>query len=153
MGNPSSSLRIRAGAADPSVYGLRGLGPRQPRGCAMTTANPPAGEPGGSAIGAARPRGLERGRGRRGGALGWVRGQWDALMQWLPQGQLLPEHIWRRRHQGIVALLWLHLPALLAFGLLIGGNSVGHVLGDVSLIALFVLGASAERFGVKARVV
>ena len=74
-------------------------------------------------------------------------------MQWLPQGQLLPEHIWRRRHQGIVALLWLHVPALLAFGLLIGGNSIGHVVGDISLIALFALGASTERFGVKARVV
>jgi len=57
-------------------------------------------------------------------------------MQWLPQGQLLPEHIWRRRHQGIVVLLWLHIPALLAFGLLIGGNSIAHVLGDISLIAL-----------------
>ena len=52
-----------------------------------------------------------------------------------------------------MALLWLHVPALLAFGLLIGGNSVGHVLADISLIALFAVGASTERFGVKARVI
>ena len=119
----------------------------------MTTANPAAGESDAPALGAALPRGLERVRGRRIGPLGWVRGQWDALMQWLPQGQLLPEHIWRRRHQGIVVLLWLHVPALFAFGLLIGGNSVAHVLGDVSLIALFAAGASTERFGVRARVI
>jgi diguanylate cyclase (GGDEF)-like protein len=119
----------------------------------MTTANPAADESGTPAIGGALPRGLERGRGRRVGPLSWVRGRWHALMHWLPQGQLLPEHIWRRRHEGIVALLWLHLPALLAFGLLVGGNSVGHVLGDVSLIALFALGAATERFGIKPRVV
>src|SRR5690348_14006404 len=118
----------------------------------MTTANPAAGESGTPAIGGALPRGLERGRGRRVDPPSWVRGRWHALTHWLPQGQLLPEHIWRRRHEGIVALLWLHLPALLAFGLLVGGNSVGHVLGDVTLIALFAIGASTERFGIKPRV-
>src|SRR6476619_5461581 len=119
----------------------------------MTTANPVAGEPDTPALGAALPRGLERVRGRRTGPLGWVGRQWDALMQWLPQGQLLAELIWRRRHQWIVVLLWLHIPALRAFGLLIGGNSIAHVLGDISLIALFAAGASTERFGVRARVV
>jgi diguanylate cyclase (GGDEF)-like protein len=74
-------------------------------------------------------------------------------MHWLPQGQLLPEHIWRRRHQGIVALLWLHVPALFLFGVLVGGESLAHIFGDISLIALFAIGASAERFGIKARVV
>jgi diguanylate cyclase (GGDEF)-like protein len=74
-------------------------------------------------------------------------------MQWLPQGQLLPEHIWRRRHQGIVALLWMHVPALFLFGMLVGGQSVAHVLGDISLIAVCGIGASVERFGIKARVI
>jgi diguanylate cyclase (GGDEF)-like protein len=74
-------------------------------------------------------------------------------MQWLPQGQLLPEHIWRRRHQGIVALLWMHVPALFLFGMLVGGQSVAHVLGDISLIAVCGIGASVEKFGIKARVI
>jgi diguanylate cyclase (GGDEF)-like protein len=119
----------------------------------MTTANPAADESGTPAIGSALPRGRERGRARRVGPLGWARAKWDALMQWLPQGQLLPEHIWRRRHQGIVVLLWLHVPALLLFGLLVGAESPGHIVGDVSLIVLFAVGASSERFGIKARVV
>ena len=119
----------------------------------MTTANPAADESGTPAIGGALPRPLERGRDRRVGPVGWIQNQSAALMHWLPQGQLLPEHIWRRRHQGIVALLWLHVPALLAFGLLVGGESLWHVLGDISLIVLFAVGASAERFGIKARVI
>ncbi|MGZ4185529.1 MAG: putative bifunctional diguanylate cyclase/phosphodiesterase [Solirubrobacteraceae bacterium] len=119
----------------------------------MTTANPAADESGTPAIGGALPRGAERGRDRHIGPLDWVRIRWAALMHWLPQGQLLPEHIWRRRHQGIVTLLWLHVPALLLFGVLVGGDSVIHVVGDVSLIVFFAVGASAERFGIKARVV
>jgi hypothetical protein len=39
-----------------------------------------------------------------------------AVWHWLPKGQLLPEHIWRRRHAAIVWLLWIHVPALVAFG-------------------------------------
>jgi diguanylate cyclase (GGDEF)-like protein len=119
----------------------------------MTTANPAVDEAAAPAIGAALPRGLERGRGPRVGSLPWVRGLWAALMQWLPQGQLLPEHIWRRRHQGIVALLWMHVPALFLFGMLVGGQSVAHVLGDISLIAVCGIGASVEKFGIKARVI
>jgi diguanylate cyclase len=119
----------------------------------MTTANPAADESGTPAIGPALPRGLERGRDRRGGPLEWVGGRWLALMHWLPQGQLLPEHIWRRRHQGIVLLLWLHVPALLVFGMLVGQNSLSHVIFDVSLIMMCAVGASSERFGIKARVI
>ena len=36
-------------------------------------------------------------------------------MSWLPQGQLLPERSWRRRHRGVVVLLWLHAVALALF--------------------------------------
>ncbi|HEX6391779.1 MAG TPA: hypothetical protein VFZ89_20095, partial [Solirubrobacteraceae bacterium] len=42
----------------------------------------------------------------------------EAVRHWLPQGQLLPEHIWRRRHQTIVYLMWFHVVFLTTFGLI-----------------------------------
>ncbi len=82
----------------------------------------------------------------------WIMGRWVALKHALPQGQLLPEHVLRQRHRSICLLLWAHVPALFAFGMLIGHNSLTHVAADVSLIALCGLGASSERFRIKARV-
>ncbi|HEY1516724.1 MAG TPA: hypothetical protein VGF91_09925, partial [Solirubrobacteraceae bacterium] len=58
------------------------------------------------------------------GAANWITGRWLGLKHWLPKGQLLPEHVLRRRHRSICVLLWLHVPALFAFGMLIGGNSL-----------------------------
>jgi len=84
---------------------------------------------------------------------GWLVGRWIALKHWLPQGQLLPEHVMRRRHQSICTLVWVHVPALMLFGLLVGGNSLVHVTADVSMVALCGLGASYERFRLKARVI
>ena len=81
-----------------------------------------------------------------------ILGRWIALKHWLPKGQLLPEHILRRRHRSIVILLWLHVPALCAFGVLMG-NSVEHTAVDVSMVALCGLGASLERFRLKARII
>lgn len=33
----------------------------------------------------------------------------EAVRRWLPRGQMLPEHILRRRHRTIVWLLWMHV--------------------------------------------
>ena len=90
---------------------------------------------------------------RSGGAGAWIVGKWLALKHWLPKGQLLPEHVLRRRHRSICVLLWLHVPALFAFGLLIGGNSLPHVTADVAMVVLFGVGASWDRFRLKARVI
>jgi diguanylate cyclase len=96
---------------------------------------------------------FDRARGRRSGGLGaYIVGRWLALKHWLPKGQLLPEHVLRRRHRSIVILLWLHVPALFVFGVLMG-NSVEHVSIDVSMIVLCGLGASFERFRLKARII
>jgi diguanylate cyclase (GGDEF)-like protein len=89
---------------------------------------------------------------RRRGAIVRVKDHWAAFIHWLPRGQFLPEHVLRRRHQGIVLLLWLHVPALFAFGLLMH-HSLVHVTADVSLIALCGLGASWDRFNMRARVI
>ena len=61
---------------------------------------------------------------------------------WLPKGQMLPEHIWRRRHSTIVALVWLHAAGLFAFGLS-QGRPVPHMLVDISpiLVAAYIAGS------------
>src|ERR1700733_5132675 len=76
---------------------------------------------------------FDRARPRSTGPGAWIIGRWLALKHWLPKGQLLPEHVLRRRHRSIEILLWLHVPALFAFGLLMG-NSLEHVSFDVSAI-------------------
>jgi diguanylate cyclase len=81
-----------------------------------------------------------------------VRRHLDAVWQWLPKGQLLPEHIWRRRHAAIVWLLWLHVPALFAFGLF-QGQTVPHMLEESGLVAAAAWFAASERFSMTQRVV
>jgi len=49
------------------------------------------------------------------------------LLAWIPRGHQLPDEVWRRRHAGLLILLWAHVPALFAFALA-QGNSVGHSL-------------------------
>ncbi len=43
-----------------------------------------------------------------------------SLRRSLPEGGKLPEFAWEARHGGIVALLWLHVPAILLFGVAVG---------------------------------
>jgi diguanylate cyclase len=81
-----------------------------------------------------------------------LRGLMLAVWRWLPKGQLLPEHIWRRRHAAIVWLLWFHVPALAAFGLF-RGYPLPHSLLDVAPIALAAWFATSERFTMTQRVV
>jgi diguanylate cyclase (GGDEF)-like protein len=96
----------------------------------------------------------ERSRGAQRRTLpGWLIHQWVSFKHWLPKGQLLPEHVLRRRHHSICVLLWLHVPALFAFGMLVGHHSVIHVAADCGLVALCGAGASSERFRLKARII
>ncbi len=90
---------------------------------------------------------------RSGGLSQWIGGRWIALKHWLPKGQLLPEHVLLRRHRSICRLLWLHVPALFVFGMLVGHHSLLHVAFDVSCVALCGVGASYEGFRLKARVI
>jgi diguanylate cyclase (GGDEF)-like protein len=96
---------------------------------------------------------LDKSRRQSSGAGAWLVGEWLGLKHWMPKGQLLPEHVLRRRHHSICVLVWLHVPALFAFGMLVGHHSIVHVTADVSLIALCGMGASWERFRLKARVI
>src|SRR5215210_4108812 len=76
----------------------------------------------------------------------------DAVWHWLPKGQLLPEHIWRRRHRTIVWLLWAHVPGLFVFGLS-QGQPVLHMVQEVALLATAAWLAGMERCSTKVRVV
>ena len=60
----------------------------------------------------------------------------DRVLGWLPQGNMLPDEVWARRHRGILILLWLHVPVLFLFAL-IQGNSVGHSLFEATTVASF----------------
>jgi diguanylate cyclase (GGDEF)-like protein len=75
----------------------------------------------------------------------------ESLRGWLPKGQLLPEHIWRRRHATIVALLWAHVVGLTAFGLF-QGQTVPHMALEGGVLAVAALAAGTESVGMKVRV-
>lgn len=47
---------------------------------------------------------------------------------------MLPEDIWRQRHRVIEIVLWLHVPGLVAFGL-IRGYRLPHVVADTAIVA------------------
>ena len=57
-----------------------------------------------------------------------------AVRRHLPEGGGLPDDARRRRHQGILTLLWLHVPGIFLFGL-VQRADVGHLLLEVLPIA------------------
>jgi hypothetical protein len=60
------------------------------------------------------------------------------LREALPQGQLLPDGLWRRRQRGMVLLLCLHVPALFVFAVA-RGNPPWHALVDVAPNAILAM--------------
>jgi diguanylate cyclase len=61
----------------------------------------------------------------------------------LPKGRSLPEHVWNRRHRGLRALLWIHVVALGALGIVRGYDPI-HVVTEGSVLLLFgILGSLA----------
>ena len=73
----------------------------------------------------------------------------DALTV-LPQGQLLPEQSWHRRHLCIVALLWLHAVGLFSFGV-VEGTGVATSAAGVLVVVAAAGFASIEALGRRAR--
>jgi diguanylate cyclase (GGDEF)-like protein/PAS domain S-box-containing protein len=66
--------------------------------------------------------------------------------RWLPRGSSLPAEVWERRHRGILVLLWAHIPALFAFGV-IKGVGVPHAIFETSIVASLALMASIRSGG------
>ena len=56
----------------------------------------------------------------------------------LPQGRGLPEDVWRRRHRGLLILLWAHAVGLTLFGLA-QGYGVLHTAADGLAVAAFAV--------------
>jgi diguanylate cyclase (GGDEF)-like protein len=75
----------------------------------------------------------------------------QAIQYWLPQGQMLPEHILRRRHHTIVWLMWLHVVGLTAFGLF-QGQPIGHMAFECALLTLPAVLATTEWLSMRQRV-
>jgi diguanylate cyclase (GGDEF)-like protein len=75
----------------------------------------------------------------------------ESVRQWMPRGQMLPEHILRRRHHTIVWLMWLHVVGLTAFGLF-RGQTVPHMMVEGGILALPALMASTEWVPLRMRV-
>jgi hypothetical protein len=76
-----------------------------------------------------------------------------ALARWrthLPRGHTLPRALWERRHRAMTVILWLHVPALLAFGLLTG-VSLGHAIFEVVPVAAFAIAAGLPSLGRRGR--
>ena len=57
-----------------------------------------------------------------------------AAAPYLPSGRSLPGAVWQRRHAGVTRLLWLHVPAVIAFGLWTGAGLAHSLLESVLLI-------------------
>jgi PAS domain S-box-containing protein len=75
-----------------------------------------------------------------------VRSLANALHVLIPEGRPLPEPVWRRRHWGIVALLWAHVFGLAVFAIL-AGSQPRHALAESGVVAAFALLAGFQRFG------
>ena len=72
------------------------------------------------------------------------------VLSLLPEGRLLPESSWRRRHRWIVVLLWLHVIGIACYGVL-EGYGVAHSLLDALPIGAAAFAASIERLGRRPR--
>ena len=82
-------------------------------------------------------------------ARGWRGARGDTarrIADQLPRGRLLPDATWRRRHRIITGLLWLHVPALLLFGIL-RGYGVVHSMSEMLLVVSLATVASMPRIG------
>jgi two-component system, sensor histidine kinase and response regulator len=62
----------------------------------------------------------------------------------LPTGGTLPDDVWRVRHQGIITVLWLHVPLLFTFAV-VRGNSWLHGLLEASTVAASAVAAQRTR--------
>jgi PAS domain S-box-containing protein len=64
-----------------------------------------------------------------------VQGLLRRLRHTLPDGNSLPDSLWRRRHIAILSLLWLHAPAIMLFALT-RDSGVPHAFFEGSVVAI-----------------
>jgi diguanylate cyclase (GGDEF)-like protein len=101
---------------------------------------------------ASRSRDAKRTQSRRRRADDTLTGSVAHALSYLPQGQLLPDRVWARRHRWIVGLLWFHVAALTGFSLLRGFGLAHSCLEGLLLAGPAVL-ASTEKAGRRLRTI
>jgi diguanylate cyclase (GGDEF)-like protein/PAS domain S-box-containing protein len=72
------------------------------------------------------------------------------LRESLPSGKTLPPDVWQRRHHTMLALAWVHVPALLVYGVA-RGYPLFHVAVDVTPIVVFSAAAMLQRRSMRFR--
>ena len=73
-----------------------------------------------------------------------------AIRHALPSGQTLPADVFARRHRWMLGLLWFHVPALFAVGLLTD-NAVSHSAFESAVVAVLAIGGTLRINGRRAR--
>jgi signal transduction histidine kinase len=82
-------------------------------------------------------------RGRRGGRpseSGGVRPTVNLLLDYLPRGNMLTPEEWRKRHSFLQWILFIHLPGLFVFGLVLHHTTQTVALGLIPLVVCLVMG-------------
>jgi len=87
----------------------------------------------------------------RGGVAASLRRRARQLRDYLPEGQLLPEEVWRRRHRAIVIALWLHGIGLAGFSMSRGYEPL-HALAEVAVVGMAATVAAWRDGGQRLRV-
>ena len=72
------------------------------------------------------------------------------LRRLLPAGHLIPEAAWRTRHAAVVALLWLHVPIILAFSVATG-HGISHAFEEGLLVTIPAVFAAMPVFDRRTR--
>ena len=72
---------------------------------------------------------------------------WRRFREALPEGRAIAGEVWLRRHRGLVALLWLHVPVIFLYGLA-RNKGVVHSLQETAIVAAAGI---AIRIGPKTR--
>jgi diguanylate cyclase (GGDEF)-like protein len=60
------------------------------------------------------------------------------LLDLLPKGRSLPEHVWIRRHRGLLLILWLHVVGLTLLGVVRGYGPV-QTTADAGILGFFAI--------------
>ena len=75
---------------------------------------------------------------------------WRAVRNALPEGQSLPDDVWRARHRAIVAVLWAHAAVVPVYAL-VRGFGVVHALLESAILPTAAALATTHRVGRRTR--
>ena len=75
------------------------------------------------------------------GVIGQLRSSARGVKVWFSSGSSLPDNVWAQRHRWILALLWVHVPAIFVFALA-RHETVEHSIGEASIVGVFAVVAT-----------